>query len=550
MWKSILLSFIAGLLFTVAWPTYGFPLFLFVAFVPLLLIERQFSQSPFKRKASKIFFLGLLSFFVWNALSYSWLRNAHPQFNPTVEQLSQAWFAYGFAVVVNALLMATVFLLFHKIRHHHGDLYGYVFLPSAWLCLEVLHMNWDFAWPWLNLGNGFAAYHQWVQWYSVTGVAGGTVWVFLVNIFLFFAIINYLEQKRKKIKMNIIAALGMAMLPIALSLWMYYSYQERQEKTMKVVLLQPKLDPYYEKYNHQGSEILKDLLDLMEESTLPSADFVVAPETAFPGRENVLINNLEKDDYILQVKQKIEEYPTLNFLSGVDAIRLTHSQQTPNATAIPLEEGLWANRYNAVVQINNKDSVKDYYKSKLVVGVELFPYMSVLKPLLGNAMLDFGGSVNSLTTQPEREVFENSFNAAKVAPLVCYESIFGEYVSTFVKKGANIISISTNDSWWGNTEGHKQLLYYAKLRAIENRRDIMRSANSGVSAIINQRGDIVKQLPYDVRGTLKGEVNLNSELTPYTRSGDVLSRIALIVTAILLAYHFVDKLKRWGILKK
>jgi apolipoprotein N-acyltransferase len=80
------------------------------------------------------------------------------------------------------------------------------------------------------------------------------------------------------------------------------------------------------------------------------------------------------------------------------------------------------------------------------------------------------------------------------------------------------------------------------LRAIENRRAIVRSANSGISAFVNQRGDIMKSLPYGEQGALNGTILMNSELTFYTKYGDVIARIALLVMGIILAYTLAQKL--------
>ena len=157
-------------------------------------------------------------------------------------------------------------------------------------------------------------------------------------------------------------------------------------------------------------------------------------------------------------------------------------------------------------------------------------------------MLDFGGATSSLGIDKERKVFVNQFNKAKVAPIICYESIYGEFVTDYVKNGANLLAIMTNDSWWGSTDGHRQLLLYGNLRAIENRRAIVRSANSGISAFVNQRGDIMKSLPYGEQGALNGTILLNSELTFYAKYGDVLARIALLIMGIILAYTLAQKL--------
>ena len=115
------------------------------------------------------------------------------------------------------------------------------------------------------------------------------------------------------------------------------------------------------------------------------------------------------------------------------------------------------------------------------------------------------------------------------APVICYESIWGNYVSKYVKKGAQFIAIITNDGWWGNTSGKDQHLQYAKLRAIENRRWVARSANTGISGFINQRGDIVQQTKWWQPAALNQEINLNEEITFYTQAGDIAAYLGLVL---------------------
>ena len=542
MWKSALLAVISGLLLSLAWPTQGFPIFLFFSFIPLLIIEKQFTDAPFKRKSLRIFLLSWLAFLIWNAISYSWLANAKPESGATSQEIQQAWFAYLFPVIMNSLFMAVVFISYHFIRKKHGDFYGFVFLPAFWMSFEKLHLNWDFTWPWLNLGNGFASYHQWIQWYEITGAFGGTLWVWVANFFLFKAIMLYLEQSQKsKIYTYFAGFIAVILIPIAISYLMYFNYDEKGE-TLEVALIQPELNPFREKYTKTGDEIVDELLQLSSNAVTPETDLVITPETSFPGKSEVIINQIDQDPYIQKFKNWNLQHPETVIIAGAELAEITEATQPPNPTSILYQDNIYVNRYNSTLQIeSNQDSIPYYHKSKLVVAVEYFPYPTILKPILGSLMLDFGGSTNSLTKSDARRVFVNSQNNAAVAPLVCYESIFGEFTTEFVKNGANLISVSTNDSWWGNTDGHRQFLEYAKLRAIENRRDVVRSANSGVSAIINQRGDIVKSLPYDTQGVLTGKVFVNEKLTTYSNSGDLIARIALLLSGVLLAYHLVEK---------
>lgn len=195
------------------------------------------------------------------------------------------------------------------------------------------------------------------------------------------------------------------------------------------------------------------------------------------------------------------------------------------------------------MQIIPNQKVEVYHKGKLVPGVEIFPYMSVFKPLLGDAMINLGGTVASLGTDKERVAFSNPYNKGKIAPIICYESIYGEFVTDYVKKGANFLGIMTNDSWWGVTEGHKQLLSYARMRAIETRREIVRAANSGISAHINAKGEILGDTFYGDQTTLFAKVNLYEGETFYVRTGDFLSRVSIFALGFLLFYFLIKKLQ-------
>lgn len=158
-------------------------------------------------------------------------------------------------------------------------------------------------------------------------------------------------------------------------------------------------------------------------------------------------------------------------------------------------------------------------------------------------MLNFGGTVASLGRDPERKVFTNTYNKGVLAPIICYESIYGEFTSGYVKNGANFLAIMTNDSWWGVSEGHRQLLSYARLRAIENRREIARSANSGISAHIDARGEIIADTFYQDRTALYAKIQLYENQTFYTRAGDLLSRFSIFAFGFLVFYTLIKKIQ-------
>lgn len=179
----------------------------------------------------------------------------------------------------------------------------------------------------------------------------------------------------------------------------------------------------------------------------------------------------------------------------------------------------------------------------MVVGIENFPYKSILKPILGDAMIDLGGTVATKTTQEERSVF-TSLNETKVASIICYESVYGEYVTGYINNGAQFLAIITNDAWWGNTQGHQQHLSLARLRAIESRRWITRSANTGISAIIDHRGKIIQSLGYGKQGAINGTIRKRDDITFYVQHGDYIARIAIFMGVFTLLFGFTRRRKK------
>ena len=536
--KYIFLSLISALLLSISWPTYGIPFFIFFAFVPLLLMEQEISKfSKINKKGWVVFGLTYLAFFIWNVVTTGWLYHAkNPDGNNSL-------LAVAIPVIVNSLLMSLVFQLYYWYKKVRGTYFGLVFFVAIWLSFERFHLNWEFTWPWLNLGNAFSEYPQLIQWYDTIGATGGSFWILLINVFAFYTLrIWQAGRIRKDLVKNISILTAIIVLPLLISIYKYNSYQEKPIGEVTTLLLQPKLDPYTEKYSKDSLQILGELLSLAEENSKTKVDFFIAPETAFPGNGSLSENGFNKSTSIAIAKEFLGKHPQSIFLTGASTHKFLFDEADTEDYSTEIQEGVWVNSYNSAMQIIPNQNVEVYHKAKLVPGVEIFPYIRYLKPILGDAMLDFGGANSSLGIDKERKVFSNRFNKAKMAPIICYESIYGEYVTDYVKNGANLLAIMTNDSWWDNTEGHKQLLSYARLRAIETRREIVRAANSGISAHINARGDILEDTFYDDRTALLVKANLLEEKSIYSKIGDLISRIAIFVLGFLIIYHFGERI--------
>lgn len=533
--KYVLLTLISAMLLSISWPTYGVPFFIFFALVPLLMMEHGVSKfSDYNRKSWVVFGLSYLCFVIWNAVTTGWLYGSK---NPDG---SHSMMAVLFPVLINSFLYALVFQCYHWYKNAQGTYWGLAFLVAIWMSFEKFHLGWELTWPWLNLGNVFSDYPKLIQWYDTLGATGGSFWILLVNVLIFYTVrIWQAGRKRKDLIKNTSLVAALIILPMIISVVRYNSFDEKPIGSVNVLMLQPDLDPYAEKYSQDSLTIENDLLSLAERNSKGKIDYYIAPETALPGNGSISETAFEKSMVLNNIKGFLSKHPGSVFTTGISSHHFYTSENNLPTEAYQLNPGLWVERFNSAIQVIPNQKVEVYHKGKLVPGVEIFPYMNYLKPLLGNAMINLGGTVASLGTDKERTAFSNPFNKGKIAPVICYESIYGEFTGDYVKKGANFLAIMTNDSWWGVTEGHKQLLSYARLRAIETRREIARAANSGISAHISAKGEIMEDTFYGDKTALYAKVNLYEGMTFYTKAGDLLSRFSIFAFGFLLFYFLI-----------
>lgn len=518
--NSYLLSILSGLLLFAAWPIKGFAVFAFVGFVPLFFSMKNLVEQ---NKPGKFFLSTYLGILTWNLLCTWWISYA---------SLEGALLAF----LANSLLMSMVFQIGFWYSKKTTVIKGIIFTGLLWLSFEYLHLNWELTWPWLTLGNVFSESILWIQWYEFTGVFGGSVWILFINTFVFYLLKNPEKQSKRNW-----ATVGLCVLfPIAISLVIYSTYQFKGSDA-KVQIIQPNIDPYHDKFGGMSvEEQLNKMLALSQLESLNDVDLIVAPETALP--YTIWEHEMNENEQINYLK-KFSERNNVPMLTGASTNFFYAVQKAPTFSARKLgnEQGFY-DSYNTAILIDKTKSVDVYHKSKLVPGVERIPFPGIFKYFEKYA-IDLGGTTGSLGIQEEREVFKSSKAGIISAPIVCYESIYGEYIGEYVKKGANLLCIITNDGWWDDTPGYKQHLSYAKLRAIETRRDVARSANTGMSAFINQKGEITYKSSWWVEAEKIQQVKLNNQLTFYTKHGDYLAIAAIFSALIMLAMLFVWRKK-------
>ena len=523
-----------------AWPTNGFTPLVFFGLVPLLLIEDFIIRDNMGKKNLRILFYSVTAFLTWNIITTWWIINS-------------SLLGVIFANVINTSLYTVVFILYSLLKRKLGVNAGIIFLITFWISFEKFHLNWQFSWPWLNLGNVFSERIDWIQWYEYTGVFGGTLWVLLSNCFLFKLIRQYdsspCPSAIRSVKYYSTALWGTLILiitPIVISLLMNNKYKVEDE--FKVMLTQPNIDPWDAKFvkTNTNLDFFKVLKDLSENELTNQYDFLVAPETYFAEGIGENVDYFEYTKLSDSISDFLKKFPNTNFISGISLYKTYQNEEkSPTRSANKIRDNVWIDYYNSAINLSNSKPFEVNHKTKLVVGTEFMPYKWILEPIIGNLMLDLGGTTVSKASQPisELNVFEHSIKDLKTIPIICYETVYGEFVSNYTNKGADFITIISNDAWWGNTAGHKQLLSYARLRAIENRRYIVRSANSGISSIINHKGEIISILPYGEYGILTGTAKKVSGKTFYSIYGDFIARISIFISLSMLFIFFVKSNK-------
>jgi len=540
---KILLALLSALLFSIPFFRVGTGLTLMIAFVPLLLIEETIPQRKSRklRKAEKsgkaeksdksgksgsMLWFAFLAFGLFVLLTTYWVYFA-------------TWTGIVASIIVNGGYMTLTFLLFRYTKRKLGDRLGYASLVVFWLAFEFLYLRAVVNFPWLLLGNGFAKDVILIQWFEWTGVLGGSLWVLVMNIVIFKLVKAWrAERSYAANKSRIAWAAGILLVPMLVSMIRYFTYNEKEDP-YEIVVLQPNIDPYEKFGGVSQAEQTGYLLHLADSLVSSSTDYIVAPETFI--NQNLWEAGIKKHPEVLKLKEFLADYPKAKLVIGATTYRLYTDPSQYTSSSRPVNDGKYRmDSYNSAFQMDSTDNLPIYHKSMLVVGVEHMPYKRLLKSMEG-LTLKLGGTMRSQGRQEFRDAFPSPQDGTRVAPVICWESIFGEYVTDYVTDaGAHFLFIVTNDGWWRNTAGHRQHNTFARLRAIETRRSVARSANTGISSLINQRGDELARMGWWKRSGLRGTLNKNDTITFYVKHGDYLGRIAVLLTVILLLSSFIN----------
>lgn len=529
--RLLIWGLFSGLLLGFSWPYIGFPALIFIAWFPLLLAESLIVPYFGKASAGKAYLISYVAFVVWNLLDTWWIKNAEA--DPTAGLVIML-----LANLANAALMAGVFSLAHVLRQRIPSKRTIWIFPIFWIAFEYLHHDWDLSWPWLTLGNVFATSTPWIQWYEFTGVFGGSLWVWAANIFVFNWLQARLANQTKVMKQSLFVSLAVLLLPIAVS-FLILKNKKLTGTLVEIVVVQPNIDPFNDKFSKKSAveqieEYNRLALPLISDAT----QLVFGPETALPFSLNE--TELSNHPHVQQLDTILKKSKQMAILTGMSSHRFFQKGDSIPSIARKLNQSddVYYLSYNSALFLQNDKKPEVYHKSKLVPGVEQMPFPSIFK-FVEDFAINLGGTSGTLGKQDERTVFNTSNGLIKVAPSVCYESIYSEFTRKYIGEGANLIGVITNDGWWGETPGYKQHAAYARIRAVELRRSVVRAANTGISCTINPLGEVTNETAWWVPAAFKAKVLLNNEVTFFARYGSIVGVSAVCLSAVFLIFNFI-----------
>jgi apolipoprotein N-acyltransferase len=511
--RNLFWSLTSGLLLGLPWAVSSLFFVIFIAWVPLLILEEEARHHP---NRTILFNYAFVSFLLWNILGTWWITQAQ-------------WLGAILILLANALVQALIFWSISRVRTSLNIPLLFPFL-MIWMGYEYFHESWDLAWPWLNLGNALTTAPELIQWVEYTGIRGGTLWIILTNV----AIFKVADAYRKRglgyiVPMGAVTVL-LALIPALVSYPMFINFRKEGE-IVTVALIQPNLDPYTEKFvpERQAQHL---------EEFFRTADCILDEETGYLfGPETLIVEQIDERNPCAspsyrQLSDFCAKYAELNCVVGVHSYQKV-GEHVPPGSRFNQEEGFFYEAFNTALFLSPGSAPQFYHKTKLVPLFERMPFVQYLG-FLGKYSLELGGYSGTYSLRQGKHAFVSPDASVGILPVICFESTFGSYCARNLPEAKGFICMITNDGWWKNTPGYLHHFNFSPVRAIECRRDLVRVANTGISALIDARGMVIARTDWWEKATLKGRIHLREGRTFFARHGDYLGRISIFLGIFMI----------------
>jgi len=536
--KERLLLILSGIMMGVSFPPVPFPftLLMFIGLIPYLkIIETKERLLDINRST-------YLMAFVFSAITIYWVGSWQKEADTF---LMISGILLFFVNPAHLLIFSTLYYFTKKLFKKNIALYVF---PLFWVTYEYITMITEFRFPWITLGSGLAFINDFIQAADIVGSLGLSLIVIYINIFLYKAYIHY-KVSRRKFYLNLSTAILIFIIVLVYGFISKSSYN-MPEKKIRVGLIQPNINPWDKWSTGDLNSFLNLYLDLSKQAVEDGAKLLIWPETAMPvylmsgGHQSIV-------DSIYRFLEQNNVY----LLTGMPDLQYHNKNNFPYDAKYSENGDFYYTTYNAILLLSpHSREIQRYGKTKLVPFGEKVPYADKIT-FLGSLMkwevglsgwnvgqdttvfsIPFPETNNNVITYSEKDTLH-------INGLVCYESIFPDFVSQFVYKGAEMIAVVTNDSWYGKLSGPYQHKEYAALRAVENRRSVVRAANGGISCIINPLGITETESEMFVKTFIVGDVVIEDEETFFTSNPLIIPILSSVFSIWILGIFILKKIK-------
>lgn len=517
---------LSGVLFGISFPPFPFPITLLIFFflIPYLFVIKNKTSLAEINKSS------YLTFLILSVITLYWVGSWQSKADPFL-MIGGGVLLFFYPAVL--LIISTLFYLTKKIFEDNISLW---LLPIHWITVEFLLTLTDLKFPWLTLGHSLAKFTVFIQIADIVGSYGLSLIILYINIVLFKAAENINQSFSKSIRLALVVVLIFCVT-------IFYGFvkinNSTQHKTINVGIVQPNLDPW-EKWQIGGlNDLLNDYFKLSNECLKQGAKIVIWPETALP----IYLLSAEYD-YLTDSIYSYVIKNNIHLLTGMPDFQ-TYFENPPEDAKKSQNSDYYFTTYNSILLFNPiSKEIQKYGKMHLVPLGEKVPFVESL-PFLGD-FFKWNVGISSWNTGRDTTIFNLVIDndTIKLAGLVCFESVFPSFVSEFAKRGAEFLVVVTNDSWYGNSSGPYQHKEFAALRAVENRKALVRSANGGISCLIDEFGRTIYETKMFTKESFVVDVPLVRQTSFYSENPNIIPILASAFSIWIIGLNILSKVKR------
>ena len=528
--KNIYNFIIGGVLLSLSFPPFPFFPLAFISFIFIL----NGIENELKIEKQRFFIKFYLTFFIYHICSNWWISSFQENTDPF---LMMAGFSLD---IFHPIFFMIPMYAYLKIRKVFSKKISILIFPILWVGWEYFHSIGELSYPWLAVGNTQINNIYLVQIADVCGVWGVSFVVLLVNSLLYLGIEDYTINK-KLVNKYLISLISVIVILNIYGFFKFNEYDESQFKNydkLTISVIQPNIDPWLKWASGPIDQISQNMNIQDSLSYIKKSDLTIWPETS-----------------ILRINENFNKYKNLSFienwskLNGISILSgyifdyvYAKNEERQSSARFNEVDSVWEESFNSAIMINPDGQFKDvYYKGKLTPFAERIPNLEYFSYLTKFLTWNVGESSWGLGKDKINLKIMKNGKITEVAPIICIESIYPNFCREFTLNGANILSIITNDAWYNGTPGPIQHFNIARMRAIENRRFIARSANSGISGFIAPNGEVISKTENMVKCGLTSEIAILKVKSLYVENGDILGQLLMYLSLMMTIYCIINK---------